>query len=256
MIKSLQMEIRTVGTKVYHKEGNLMKNLSEVIKELILSLGADMVGIGDLSMLPTMDRKDMPLGISVVMAYHRQDVLGIEDGPTEDYYRAYQSINDKMDAIIFEGAKFLKQLGYEAIAQTNEEVAKVETKYDSVLPHKTVATRAGIGWIGKNAVLVTKQYGSAIRISSILTNAPLMVDSPIDESNCKGCKKCMEECPGGAIKGNNWNVKTYREELLDPVKCRAKARELSWIRIEREISLCGKCILVCPFTQKYLREEK
>ncbi len=232
-----------------------MKKLSEDIKELLLNLGADMVGIGDLSMVPAEDRKDMPIGISVVIAYHPQDLQGIEEGPTEDYYRAYNRINDKMDSIIIEGAKYLKDLGYEAIAQTQEEVAKVETKYDSVLPHKTVATRAGIGWIGNNAILVTKKYGSAIRISTILTNAPLITEIPINESNCKECRKCMEECPAGAVKGTNWNVKMGREELLDPVKCRAKARELSWSRIEREISLCGKCILVCPFTQRYFREK-
>ena len=231
-----------------------MKNLSEEVKELLLDLGADLVGVGDLSMISAEDRKDMPIGISIVVAYHPEDLKGIEEGPTDDYYLAYNRINDKLDAIIIEGADYLKQLGYEAIAQTIAEVAKVETKYDSILPHKTVATRAGIGWIGKNAILVTKKYGSAIRISTILTNAPLTTDTPIDESDCKGCSKCMQECPAGAIKGKNWNVKTGREELLDPVKCRAKARELSWSRIEREISLCGKCILVCPFTQKYFRE--
>ncbi len=231
-----------------------MNNLSEEIKKQLLGLGADMVGIGDLSMVPAKDRKNMPFGISIAIAYLPQDLQGIEEGPTEDYYRAYMRINDKLDSIITEGADYLKRIGYDAIAQTIEEVAKVETKYDSILPHKTVATRAGMGWIGKNAILITNKYGSAIRISTILTNAPLTADTPVDESNCKGCRKCMEECPAGALKGMSWSVKTGRDELLDPVKCRAKARELSWSRIRREISLCGKCFLVCPFTQRYFRE--
>ncbi len=231
-----------------------MKNLSEEIKKQLMGLGADMVGIGDLSMIPSEVRKNMPFGISIAIAYSPQDIQGIGEGPTEEYYRAYMRINDKLDSIITEGADYLKKIGYEAIAQTIEEVAKVETKYDSVLPHKTVATRAGMGWIGKNALLVTKKYGSAIRISSILTNAPLTADIPIDESNCKECRKCVEKCPGEAVKGLNWSVRTGRNELFDPVRCRAKARELSWSRIGREISLCGKCILLCPFTQRYFRE--
>ncbi len=230
-----------------------MKNLSEEVKELLLNLGADIVGIGDLSMVPIQDRQNMPFGITIAIAYNRQDIIGIDQGPTEDYYRAYVNINNRLDSIITAGADYLKRLSYEAIAQTVEEVAKVETKYDSILPHKTVATRAGIGWIGKSAILVTKQYGSAIRISTILTNAPLTADNPMDESNCKDCRKCVEECPAGAIKGRNWNINTNREELLDPVKCRKKARELSWCRINREISLCGKCFLVCPYTQGYLK---
>lgn len=230
-----------------------MKHLSVEVKELLISLGADIVGIGDITMVPAKDRKDMPFGISIAIAYQPFDILNIDLGPTDEYYQAYVRINNMLDSIVTAGADYLKSLGYAAIAQTNEEVAKVETAYNSVLPHKTVATRAGIGWIGKNAVLVTKQYGSAIRISTILTNAPLVADVPINESKCKECKKCTEECPANAIKGVNWNVKTEREELLDPVTCRRMARELSNKRLEREISLCGKCILVCPYTQRYLR---
>ncbi len=229
-----------------------MNNFTEKFKAMLLSLGADLVGIGDLAMVPAQDRKDLPIGISVAIAYQPQDILGIGQGPTEEYYKAYVNINDKLDAIITKGADYLQREGYAAIAQTIEEVAKVETNYDSVLPHKTVATRAGIGWIGKCAVLVTTQYGSAIRISTILTNAPLLEDSPINESNCGGCTKCVKECPAGAVQGRNWSVQSNREELLDPVKCRKTARDLSQKRIDREISLCGKCILVCPYTQKYL----
>lgn len=231
-----------------------MNNLSEEVKQYLLDLGADMVGIGYLSMLPQENRSNMTYGISIAIAYSPKDLQGIEDGPTEEYYRTYTEINDKLDSIVIEGAEYLKRMGYEAIAQTIAEVAKAETKYDSVLPHKTVATRAGMGWIGKSALLVTRKYGSALRISTILTNAPLTADTPVDESNCKDCRKCMEECPGGAVMGMNWSVTSDRKELLDPVKCRAKARELSWNRLRREISLCGKCILVCPFTQSYFRD--
>lgn len=233
-----------------------MNNLSEEVKQYLLGLGAVMVGIGDLSMLPQEDRKNMPFGISIAIAYSPEDLHGIEDGPTEEYYRVYTRLNDMLDSIVIEGADYLRSMGYEAIAQTIDEVSKVETKYDSILPHKTVATRAGMGWIGKCALLVTKKYGSAIRISTILTNAPLTADTPVNDSNCKDCKKCMEECPGGAVLGMNWSVKTDRKELFDPVKCRARARELSWNRLRREISLCGKCILVCPFTQSYFKEKR
>ena len=52
------------------------------------------------------------------------------------------------------------------------------------LPHKTVATRAGIGWIGKCALLVTEKYGSAIRLTTVLTDMDLETDQPINGSKC------------------------------------------------------------------------
>lgn len=87
--------------------------------------------------------------------------------------------------------------------------------YRSVLPHKTVATRAGIGWIGKNCLLVTREYGSAIRLSSLLTDAPLHGNDPIDKSLCGTCHKCVDACPAAALTGKLWHAGTLREELFD-----------------------------------------
>ena len=56
--------------------------------------------------------------------------------------------------------------------------AELSSPSQTALPHKTIATRAGIGWIGKSALLVTAKYGSAIRLSSILT------DTPIETASC------------------------------------------------------------------------
>ena len=80
--------------------------------------------------------------------------------------------------MIFETITMQKH-GYAAIAMTRSHVGNGEADDNTVLPHKTVATRAGIGWIGKSALLVTEQYGSMIRISSILTDAPLETAVPV-----------------------------------------------------------------------------
>lgn len=83
---------------------------------------------------------------------------------------------------------------------------------------------------------------------------PLITDNPINESRCGSCTQCTDSCPALAIKGKLWNVEVTREELLDPFKCRKKARELLKQRIGIEMSLCGKCIEVCPYTQRYLKQ--
>ena len=121
------------------------------------------------------------------------------------------------------------------------------------MPHKTVATRSGLGWIGKNALLITSEYGSAVRISSVLTDMPLITNNPINESKCGTCNKCAKACPAAAIKGMLWNVSIERDELINPFKCRIKARELLEQKIGIESAICGKCIEVCPVTQLYIK---
>ena len=142
-------------------------------------------------------------------------------------------------------------MGFKAIAQTREYVGSGENSDNTILPHKTVATRAGIGWIGKCALLVTGGFGSSIRLSSILTDAPLETDLPINKSKCGDCMVCADACPGRAVSGRPWEVGLYRDEFFDPVKCRKTARERSKQGFGGEITICGKCIEVCPYTKRF-----
>ncbi len=231
-----------------------MKNITLEVKEELQRLGADLVGIGDITMLPVEVRSNMTYGIAIAVAIDSEVIKGIEYGPTMEYRLTYDELNEKLDEIVTLGAEYIRRLGYEAIPQTISEVSKTETEYNSVLPHKTVATRAGIGWIGKNAMLVTKEFGSAVRISAILTNASLQADHPINESRCKDCMRCKEACPGEAITGLNWNIASNRETFFDAVKCKRVARRITKERLNIEKTLCGKCVLVCPFTQTYLKK--
>ncbi len=120
------------------------------------------------------------------------------------------------------------------------------------MPHKTVAVNAGLGWIGKSALFVTEKYGSAIRLTSVLTDAPLNYSKSIINSLCEDCMICVDECPGKAISGVNWEPGIDRDLLLNAISCRKKARELSAEHLEKQITLCGKCIVVCPYTRKYI----
>lgn len=134
------------------------------------------------------------------------------------------------------------------VVQIDENTRRTE------LPHKTVATRAGIGWIGKSALLVTEEYGSAIRLTSILTNATLEVGRPVNISRCGDCQICKNACPAGAISGVAWEVNKDRDEFYNAFDCRRTARERSG-KVGIDESLCGLCILECPWTQQYLKKE-
>ncbi len=226
-----------------------MNALSKELCGFLIDKGAALCGFGDLGGVVD---GDLRRGVSVAVALPPDVLLSIAGGPSRIYFDAYHGINAKLDELVSAGADYLKERGYRAHAQTRANVKEHEG-YRTALPHKTVATRAGLGWIGKSALLVTREFGPAIRLSSLLTDAPLSVGEPINKSQCGNCTACMDHCPGKAITGKLWDVAMDRDEFFDAAACRKAARALSKKRLNEEISLCGKCIVVCPYTKRYIQ---
>ncbi len=227
--------------------------LSYEISSGLLDRGACIVGYADLSGIPEEKRWGYGYGISIAVELTPAIISGIENGPTLKYYDEYLKVNTLLNELGEYSESQLKSRGFEALALT-QKVVELDTETKSTrLPHKTVATRAGIGWIGKNAMLVTEKRGSAIRLTSVLTNCPLEAGTPINSSRCGSCMVCRDVCPGSAITGREWKVELERAELYDAFKCRKTARERSR-RIGVDESLCGLCILKCPWTQRHLNK--
>jgi epoxyqueuosine reductase QueG len=231
-----------------------MSDLNHKITTGLVRLGADIVGFGHLDELPDEMRERVPVGISIAVAYPREVIQGISELPTQEYHDWYEKLNERLDTIVIRGAEILCNMGYIAVARTREYIGEVE--YDTILPHKTLATRAGIGWIGKSALLVTSEYGSALRLSSILTNAPLSTGHPINRSLCGDCMICANACPAGAVSGKEWEGGLYRDEFFDPAKCRMTASERAKQGFRGDKPICGKCIEICPHTQRYINQRK
>ena len=225
--------------------------LEEKLKDCLRANGADLCGFGDLSKVTG---KVWKTGVSAAVALPEEIVRSIPEGPTKEYREAYDVLNARLNGIVTAGADFLRQNGYRAFAQTTDAVVELDN-YRTVLPHKTVATRAGLGWIGKCALLVTPEYGPAVRLSSLVTDAPLTPAEPIDESRCGNCMSCRYACPGKAVSGKLWKVGMEREEFWDALACRRAARSLAAEKLHEEITLCGLCIAVCPYTKRYLNRK-
>ena len=130
-------------------------DLTFELKAILLHNGADLVGIGDLTQLPSDQRGGMPFGVSVAVKYPREIIRGISELPTPEYKQWYDSLNEKLDRIVEVGAEFLVGRGYRARAKSRAQVGGYGDDCLTLLPHKTVATRAGLGWVGKCALLVT-----------------------------------------------------------------------------------------------------
>ena len=122
------------------------------------------------------------------------------------------------------------------IHEPEEGVFNFETK-ESVLPHKTVAQLSGLGWIGKNNLFITPEYGAAQCLGTVLTDAPLetVPYAPISPK-CGNCNICRDICERKVLKGTTWNTAISRDDIIDVYGC----------------STCLKCLVHCPWTQKYV----
>jgi epoxyqueuosine reductase len=214
--------------------------------------GASLVECADLGGLPVEVRGGFPRGVFIGVALDPLIVAGIASGPTLDYLQEYLRVNALLVDLARDAAEFLKSRGFRAVAGEPSKAGSAQGGMRTPLPHKTVATLAGAGWIGRCALLVTPDFGSAIRLNCVLTDSPLTAGEPVTVSRCGTCSDCVTACPAGAPKGRAWEPGLPREEIFDPAACRENARSLcpeDWsVR-----SICGICIAACPFTRRYLK---
>ncbi|MCD8030912.1 MAG: hypothetical protein LUF85_08875 [Bacteroides sp.] len=222
--------------------------LTKKLKDILYASGAALVGIADMR---TISSSPLPYGVCVALPVPVPIIREIEEGPTLSYRHTYNSLNKQLNEMVTQGADFLISHQYRAIPVTTG-YAQMDEQRRTPLPYKTVATQSGMGWIGKSCLLVTPQYGSAVRISTLLTDAPLMCDTPITESRCGTCEQCKIHCPAQALTGILWKAGMKREELFDTETCVDVIKKRMKERIGIEGTLCGKCFVVCPYTRRYV----
>jgi epoxyqueuosine reductase QueG len=114
------------------------------------------------------------------------------------------------------------------------------------------ATLAGLGWVGKCDLLVTPEFGSAVRWGSVLTDAPLACGTPVTASRCGVCRACVDVCPGQACSGTEWRQGLARESFWDPKACMAGMQAIN-ARRGSDFKICGLCIAACPYTCAYVQ---
>jgi epoxyqueuosine reductase QueG len=221
------------------------------LEHRLIAQGACLVGFGEVGDLPAGLTGGLPRAVSIAVALDPAVVREISGGPTPHYFAEYKRVNELLARLCEQTAGIIGKLGRRAKAIEPTAAHFDELTLSMPVQHKTIATRAGLGWIGKSALLITKEYGSAVRLSSVLTDAEFPTGGPMDESHCGDCRRCVDCCPAGAIAGCHWRAGTPREALYNAFACRDCASRLAG-RQRIEATICGICINVCPWTQRYI----
>jgi ribosomal protein S18 acetylase RimI-like enzyme len=212
--------------------------------------GACLVGFADVRNLSAMTG-GFPRAVSIAVALDPAIIREISSGPTREYFAEYERVNRLLTELGQRVVEILAEAGKQARAVEPTTAHLDERTLSMPIQHKTIATRAGLGWIGKSALLITKEYGPAVRLSSVLTDAEFTTGDPVDASGCGDCHCCVDCCPAGAIAGCHWRVGALRETLYNAFACRDCAVGLAGQQ-GIDATICGICVNACPWTQRYI----
>ncbi|MGD2134894.1 MAG: tRNA epoxyqueuosine(34) reductase QueG [Gemmatimonadales bacterium] len=243
------------------------------VKQCASRLGFDTVGITHLDPTPHRDALDRWLerGMAGSMTYmarqapHRREPATIVPGAaraimlTRNYYQPDRPPPPDTGRV----AKYARGRDYHAaLAQPLEALATevralggptttVRWYVDAgPVPERELAQRAGLGWIGKNTMLIDPRRGSFSFLAAVLTDLDLAVDPPLHADRCGTCRRCLDACPTDAFP---------EARVLDSRRC------ISYLTIEHSGDIapelqammgdrlfgCDICQDVCPWNERF-----
>lgn len=219
-----------------------METLQHKIEAFALSQGACLCGECDLGFSPIVEQPSLHYAFSIAVKLSDAVLSSIDGAPTFGYFQHYRTANALLDQIAFRMANEIEKLGYNAFPVAASQSLGKNAPYQGILPHKTAAVLSGLGFVGKSGLFLTEQYGSKVRLATVITDMPVTSKRKIIENGCGECTACMRACPAGAIFGEL--PKTNGERNYDPEKCSRYMKE-HFQDVGRG-SVCGVCIKVCP----------
>jgi len=251
---------------------------AHLVKARARALGFDTAGITDLSPVPHGEALTewLAAGMAATMAYmgrqasRRREPSRILDGAsravvvTRNYYNADTPSRPGHGHV----AKYARGRDYHAalkgpLEQLAEYIVSLSDR-DTLarayvdagpVPERELAQRAGLGWIGKNTMLIDPGRGSFLFLASVLTDLDLALDQPFEADRCGSCTRCIQACPTDAFPS---------DRVLDSRRC------ISYLTIEHrgDVDLelhpamgdrifgCDVCQDVCPWNQKFARADR
>lgn len=192
-----------------------MEEMSRNVKEMARRLGAYAVGIATTETLeggpPSTNLSYMLQGAKSAICF----ALPLDQNLIEPYLKKEDHLSHNIDnirtnmlagGIALEMANFLKQKGYSSVPLSANLEYRGDTRngpYDEKPPvsHRYLAVRSGVGHFGWSGNVITKDYGAAVILASVVTQADLIPTDPLleEDNYCDGCRLCNASCASGLM---------------------------------------------------------
>ena len=224
----------------------MKKEFLNNLKKELINKGACFVGFSNIENVKNNYGFKGAITIGYKLLDSMVEQITKEQGPTYQYFHHYRTVNFALDQLALFTATMIERQGHKVLMIPASQ-SSVEDAYSGAFPHKTAAVLSGNGFIGKNALFISNQFGSKVRLATVLVDEPLQAEFPLVMPKCNECNLCVNSCPAKAISGNIYNYGDDRKTIFDAEKC-SQYMKKNFQHIGRG-SVCGICIKVCPFNK-------
>ncbi|MCX7171142.1 MAG: hypothetical protein NTY41_12880 [Proteobacteria bacterium] len=217
--------------------------LANQVKKLALASGADLVGIAEAALMPEQRERlnRLVTGATRVVVVVTRHSLSASNSHNNQV-RQFDTIHSyhECEHAAHKAARLIEDQGYQALAVPAFIPIDMKAPGNGMrgeVNWRDAAVQAGLGSWGENGLLVTREFGSAVRICGVVTNAPLAADLPLQEDVCDHCLDCVKSCPPQALLGAGridkkkcgdhifrYGFRTFQGFLSDLFERDAKAR--------------------------------
>ncbi len=215
-------------------------DIAQGLRAFVRGQGIDLFGVADISSV----RDQFLLEPGLKSRFNRAIALGkrllsavldeLQDSPTALYMHHYRQVNFLLDRAALLTAGLIEDRGFHALPVAASQIIDWDNQKAHV-SHKKVGELAGLGWLGRNNLLVNPEFGSRFRLVTILTDVPLEGGAPL-AMDCGECQRCISSCPALAIKETS--------EAFDHRACFEKLKEFRRRGLVGQF-ICGVCVKNC-----------
>ena len=114
---------------------------------------------------------------------------------------------------------------------------------------RSLAVRAGLGWIGKSSMLVNERWGSAIFLCEILLSLSLEPDAPFAHDRCGNCERCVKACPNGCIDPVSRTIQADRCAAYLTIEHKGEFDHEQSGLVGEKLFGCDECLRACPWNR-------
>lgn len=237
------------------------EDLEAKLRSKAMDLGVDLLGVADITRL---HEYLCAKGGEFLRDYPRAVAIGARliGGVADQLFQhhnllsqwSYRSSTHLLGDTILDPAtiflaKAIEDAGYHTYAIHRESLQDGASSW--AYPLKLTGYLAGLGWIGKNSLLVNPKLGPRLRLSVVLTDAPLAVGSPMPV-RCGTCHDCIDICPPKVLSpGVSFDPKHPREDWSHGKACKEyRKQRIIELSFPDTQGSCGLCLYACPFGKK------